>query len=315
MALDGRHEASDLRADPGVSGPGADSGRGSFGPGASCFLRPMPERGGKLGLLFSDLGTLPELDPGPAFRQDVLREAPVREPTGSAGGGWRARKARRREEASHPRREVSRTTWKNLLSPQPAARLEAHLASCPSCRSEVQEWKGSSVLPAAWAFRSQGGFRRTSHGSGHGSGTGSRAVSVGSPPCRDGLGLGSEPPSSNPPRLGRGRRGGIGADHHLVALIYMVFSRPLLTPGNLGSYLLWKASALFDTLVSAGSSLVSESAVLLRVLSVLEPVAQSPLLLGLGGLVFSLVSAGALWVLYRNLIVTPSDDRYARARV
>jgi hypothetical protein len=34
-----------------------------------------------------------------------------------------------------------------------------------------------------------------------------------------------------------------------------------------------------------------------------------------GGLVFSLVSACALWVLYRNLIVTPPDNRYARARV
>jgi hypothetical protein len=34
-----------------------------------------------------------------------------------------------------------------------------------------------------------------------------------------------------------------------------------------------------------------------------------------GGLLFSLFSAAALWVLYKNLIVTQSDDRYARARV
>jgi hypothetical protein len=95
----------------------------------------------------------------------------------------------------------------------------------------------------------------------------------------------------------------------------MVFSRPLLTPGNLGSYLLLKGSDLFETLMNLVTGLVLENATLGRWVLLLEPVAQSPMLLGLGGLGFSLLSAGALWVLYRNLLVPPSDNRYARARV
>ena len=101
----------------------------------------------------------------------------------------------------------------------------------------------------------------------------------------------------------------------MAALIYMVFSRPLLTPGNLISYLFFKASTISDTLLAFVSGLVSQNATLGRWVSFLEPVAQSPLLLGLGGLGFSLLSAVALWVLYRNLLVPPSDIRYARARV
>jgi hypothetical protein len=50
------------------------------------------------------------------------------------------------------------------------------------------------------------------------------------------------------------------------------------------------------------------------IISFLEPVAGSPFLLGLGGLVLSLLSAAALWVLYRNLIATSRNERYARAR-
>jgi hypothetical protein len=101
----------------------------------------------------------------------------------------------------------------------------------------------------------------------------------------------------------------------LMTLVYLVFSRPLVTPGTFGSYLLFKASALVDSVVSSLSALVTENTTLMWMYSLIEPVIQSPFLLGLGGLAFSLISAGALWVLYRNLIVIPVDDRYARARV
>jgi hypothetical protein len=100
-----------------------------------------------------------------------------------------------------------------------------------------------------------------------------------------------------------------------MALTYLVFSRPLMTLGNFGSYLLWKAGGLFDNVAALVTSFVSQSSALLRLFSILEPVASSPLLLGLGGLAFSLFSAGALWVLYKNLLVTQPEDGYARARV
>jgi hypothetical protein len=101
----------------------------------------------------------------------------------------------------------------------------------------------------------------------------------------------------------------------LVALVYLVFSRPLLTPGNLGAYLFWKGSAVVGSAFSALYTFVLESATLFRIYTFLEPLTRSPYLLGLGALAFSLLSAGALWVLYRNLLVTQTDGPHARARV
>jgi len=61
---------------------------------------------------------------------------------------------------------------------------------------------------------------------------------------------------------------------------------------------------------------VVDSVALFRAYSLLAALAKSPLLVGVGGLVFSLLSALALWVLYRNLLATRSADRsYARAQV
>ena len=99
------------------------------------------------------------------------------------------------------------------------------------------------------------------------------------------------------------------------ALIFLVFSRPLLTAGNVFTYLYWKASALFGPLFTSVSDTVMQSATLSWISSVLEVFAQFPVLVGCCGLVLSLLSAGSLWVLYKNLIVSSSDDRYARARV
>jgi hypothetical protein len=101
----------------------------------------------------------------------------------------------------------------------------------------------------------------------------------------------------------------------VVALIYMVFSASNLTVESLITYTAWKATALFGSLFTALSQGAMESVVLFNAYSVLQNLAASPLLLGAGGLTFSLLSAGALWVLYRNLIVAPSDEPYARARV
>jgi hypothetical protein len=99
------------------------------------------------------------------------------------------------------------------------------------------------------------------------------------------------------------------------ALIFLVFSHPLLTAGTFASYLYWKASVTLGSLWSAASTLVLQSEAVTRASPLLEPLIRSPLLLGLGGLLISLLGAGALWVLYRNLIVSSSDDRYARVQV
>ena len=268
------------------------------------------------GLLFSDLGSLPELDPGPAFLNEVLQQAPVREPVGALARGWLdARKARRREEAHVPAGSIQ-DYLENLLPAQPAARLEAHLSSCGTCRDEVQEWE--TLLGS---FQPLGHFAPKS-------GFAERVMAQVLVPAPVAVATGRW--SSLPGRALAWARSLLPSTRHgwavaggmasaptitMTALIYLVFSRPLLTPGTFGSYLLFKASALVDTVVAVVSTGVSESEILLRAYSLLEPLIQSPFLLGVGGLLFSLISAGALWVLYRNLIFTSSDDRYARARV
>ncbi|MCJ7630188.1 MAG: zf-HC2 domain-containing protein [Longimicrobiales bacterium] len=267
------------------------------------------------GVLFSDLGSLPELDPGPAFLGQVLQKAPVGEPVGQRARGWLGvRTARRREDAHIPAGSIQ-DYLENLLPPQPAARLEAHLGSCSSCREEVQEWESllGSFQPLGH-FAPRPGFSERVMAqilvpapvpvAGRWSSLPGRAVA---------WTRGLLPKT----RQGWAVAGGVASAPTITmaALIYLVFSRPLLTPGAFGSYLLWKATALADTVVSAVSTGVVESTTLFRVYSWLEPLTQSPFLLGLGGLALSLISAGALWVLYRNLIITPSDDRYARAQL
>ncbi|MBT8395621.1 MAG: hypothetical protein HKO65_11155 [Gemmatimonadetes bacterium] len=266
------------------------------------------------GLLFSDLGSLPELDPGRVFHQEVMGRAPTRAPEKIPG--WRAaRNARKQAEAHIPAGSIQ-DYLENLLPPQPAARLEAHLTSCTSCQSEVHEWRELfGALPPLRHFAPEPGFAERVMAE----------VLVPAPvPVRSGS------LSSLPGRAVAWARSALPQTRHgwavaggmasaptitVVTLLYLLFSRPLLTPGNFVSYLLWKGSAFFDALLGAASGLVVESGTLSRVASFMEPVTQSPLLLGFGGLVFSLFSAGALWVLYRNLFASSSDDRHARARV
>ena len=268
------------------------------------------------GLLFSDLASLPELDPGPAFLHEVLEQAPVREPLGDRARGWlAARKARRHEEVHIPVGSIQ-DYLENLLPAQPTARLEAHLASCDSCGNEVQEWKDllGSFKPLGHFAPRRGFAERVM-----------AQVLVPAPVLAP-----SDRWSSLPGRVLAWARTLLPKTRHgwavvggvasaptitMAALIYLVFSKPLLTTGTFGSYLLWKALALFDTLAATISTGVLESAALFQAYLLLDSLTQSPLLLGLGGLVLSLISAGSLWVIYRNLIVTPSDDRYARARV
>ena len=273
------------------------------------------------GMLFTDLSNLPELAPGQTFRQDVLEGTPAREPLVGLAQGWAAaRKARRQEEAHIPQGSIQ-DYLENLLPAQPRARLEAHLGSCTSCSQQVEEWQTllGAIRPLGHFSPSQGFAERVM-----------TKVMVPTPvpapvPVRVASGWLTQPgralawirgllPTT---RHGWAVAGGLASAPTITmaALMYMLFSRPLLTPAAFGSYMFWKVSVLLESLVSIGTSMAMESGTLAQLYAFIGPVAQSPLLLGVGGVFFSLLSAGALWVLYRNLIVTPSDNRYARARV
>lgn len=268
------------------------------------------------GLLFSDLSGLPELDPGPALTHEVLKKAPVRQAARARAGGWLAAREGSQKGGVHIPPASIQDYLDNHLAPGPKSRLETHLHACSSCRENVKEWERvmDSFRPLGHLSPSAGFAERVM-----------AQVLVPAPvPVR------TREWSSVPKRALAWARGLLPETRHgwavaggiasapaitMAALIYMVFSRPLLTPGTLGSYLLFKGSALFEMLEAFVSGLLLENETLSRWISILEAVAQSPVLLGLGGLGFSLLSAGALWVLYRNLLVPPSDNRYARARV
>jgi hypothetical protein len=90
----------------------------------------------------------------------------------------------------------------------------------------------------------------------------------------------------------------------------------MLTLGSFTTYLSWKISGLLSAALSAVAGGLVESVTLFQAYSVVDTLREFPLLVGFGGLVFSALCAGSLWVLYRNLIATPPvDESYARLRV
>lgn len=267
-------------------------------------------------LLFSDLADLPELDPGSAFSEVVLGSAPVREGALSRPRHWLAARSAERREGAHIPSASIQDYLEGLLPAHPSSRVEAHLTACASCQEEVREWKSlmGSLQPLSHFAPGSAFAERVM-----------AQVTVPAPvPARSGR-LASLPvrvlawSRSLLPRTRHGWAVAAGVASAptitMVTLVYLLFSRPLLTLGNFGSYFLWKASALLGTVLSSVSALVMESETLFQLYSLLQTLGRSPFLLGLGGLVFSLVSAAALWVLYRNLFVNTPDDRYARARV
>ena len=264
-------------------------------------------------LLFSDLGSLAELDPGPAFTQEILQAVPAKPQTGWIGGLLGARKARKLNDA-HILPGNFQDYLEGLIPAQPAARLEAHLKACPSCRDELREWEGTlGTFKGLDHFAPEPGFAQrvmaqvrvpTPQPLGHWQSVRGGALSW----VRRML------PKT---RHGWAVAGGVASTPTITigALIFLVFSRPLLTAGNVSTYLYWKASAVFGPAFNSVSDTVMSSAAVSWISSALGVFAEFPVLVGCCGLVISLLSAGSLWVLYKNLIVSSSDDRYARARV
>jgi anti-sigma factor RsiW len=265
-------------------------------------------------LLFSDLGNLGDLEPGPTFAGRVLQEVPAGEVVPGLMGEWmRARRKRRIEEAHIPAGSFQDYLEK-LIPPQPAARLEAHLRVCPTCFDELERWE---ALMASC---------RTLERFGPSPGFAQRVMAQVRVPTPEPLGRRQTIPGRAvawvreflpQTRRGWAVAGGMASTPTITlgALVFLVFSHPLLTVGTFASYLYWKASDLLAGLWSVVADAALQSVALSYISSVLEVLAQSPVLLGLGGLVFSILGMGALWILYRNLLVSPSDDQYARVRV
>jgi len=95
-------------------------------------------------------------------------------------------------------------------------------------------------------------------------------------------------------------------------VLYAVFSHSTLTLGSLASFAWWQVTDMATIAFAALSATALQSVDSLGVSSLLDTLTSAPLLVAGGVLVYSMVSALALRVLYRNLIAKrPEKGRYA----
>lgn len=265
-------------------------------------------------LVFSELASLTDLEPSPALSRAVLEQLPTRDAPGLRVREWIGLATPSGAPGPHLVAGALQDYADGTLAGRRASRTRDHLAACEPCTNELQGWQRLlETLSALGRFAPAAGFAERVMA----------RVRVPAPVPSVWRGVGNRVLGWARGLLPQTRRGwavagGIASAPtiSMAALIYLVFSHPLLSVGTFTTYVSWKASALFGYLFTSLTSAVLESATLFRAYSLMEALARSPFLVGAGGLAFSLTSAVALWVLYRYLVATPSvDDRHARARV
>ena len=265
-------------------------------------------------LLFTELASLPELDPGPSLSRQVLSRLPVRDSAAARVRGWVGAPSSARPQGEHIPAEGLQDYVEGVLPGRTANRARAHLAACAPCQEDLKGWaRLFGSLGSLGRFAPSGGFAQRVMA----------RVRIPAPVPSPWVDAGRRAAGWSKGFLPRTRKGwavagGIASAPTIsvAALMYLVFSHPLLTVGSFTTYFSWKASALLTSISSSLGSALLESVALFRVYSFLGVLAESPFLVGAGSLAFSLTSALALWVLYRNLVATPSvDRRHARAQV
>lgn len=268
-------------------------------------------------LFFAELGELPVLRPHEGFGDRVM--AGVRIPRNLP----LAARIRQRISAWMPGGAVQghvpgkslQDFVEGLLPARQVARIQAHLAGCGTCSKEVVAWRsviGSLEGLGHWAPAD--GFAARVMDEVH-----IAAPAPARAPLREALvaagsalaWAGRLLPQS--PKAWAALSGvAVAPMATLGLLLHTVFSHPTLTPGALLSFVGWKAAAFSGMAWNATSAVLLESASLFRVYTFLESLAAAPATLAGGFAVFSCLMAAATWVLYKNLIATPSvDGQYA----
>lgn len=266
-------------------------------------------------LLFEELEELDVLEPSPAFAEAVMtgveREDPDRLPLAARVRGWLP--VPRRRKVRHPEGPDLQDWIEGLLPGRAAARIENHLEGCPVCAREAERWttlighlEGLPRLsPAAgFAERVMAEVR----------------VPVPTLVAEPGRGWIREHGSAWLGALGARTRerwamvSGVALTPVTVVgvILYTVFSHPLLTPGTLAAFLWLKAQALLASASETAAGAVATSVSTVRAHGMVEAAFTSPELALGGALLLAAGMLSAVWILYRNLIATPTvDGRYA----
>lgn len=201
-----------------------------------------------------------------------------------------------------------------LLPEKAMARAQSHLAACSTCAGEADAWR--TVVGRL------DGLERLAPSEGFADRV---MLAVSTAPARSAVAI---PLHSRV--LGVARRlvpqtreawaalSGAAVTPAVVAglVVYAVFSHPTLTVGSLMSFLWWKATDFAAAAASGVGGTLLQNAESFGLQSLLQTFAQAPGLVAAGVVVYTVASALALRVLYKNLIANrPGNGRYAHVSI
>ena len=273
--------------------------------------------------LLDELYELPALAPGPGFPGRVLdaigRASADRIPLAARTrtlplGGFRRRLAawlgRGRSAATHPGQAGLQDFVEEALGRRRAAAVRRHLEACPDCRAEVSRWRtlldGLNTLPR---FAPSPAFTAAVMSN----------LRIPEPtPARTALPhrLLDRVRALAGPRQHRAWAAAAGVAFTPVvtagAVAYAVFSHPLVTVGNLVTFVWLEGSALACATGGGLTAGLVESGALFNAWTTLDLLSRSPGAAGARLAGFCSLTLAAGWVLYRNLITPDRQAVHAR---
>lgn len=260
-------------------------------------------------VFMSRLDEVPRMQPSPQFRERILEALPGKTTLANAGGA-----------AAHPPSERLQDYVEGVLPQGIAARIRVHLDACEPCSTDVAEWQGLfASLGTLPGLAPEAGFAERVLGAVSGPGLRPQGVArVPAPPA--------PPRPSFPERLAARVRAlaPVGARGRAVAAAFLavptaavgmalwfVLNHPLLTPGHLLSFGLWRAGDLAGSALAWMGSLLLESGVTLTLLDAAQRLVSAPVLALGGAVAFCAAVVGSIWVLHRFLLAPPLEGPHA----
>lgn len=214
--------------------------------------------------------------------------------------------------ADHLAADVLQDFVDGLLPARRVARVRAHVDACTTCAHELESWQGlAGALARLDRFAPREGFAARVMA----------AVRLPSPvPAAARASLwttaGARALVLARRMVPRTRRAwaalsGVAVTPAVIfgLVFYTVFSHPTLTVQALASFALWQLADLFALGWNAVASTALELGSIAGTGSVIDLIAESPLVVAGGALAYSAVAAVALRVLYKNLF---TNRRHAR---
>lgn len=264
-------------------------------------------------VLFEDLTDLPSMRPLEGFVDRVMSEVLIPEQLPLvARVRARLRSLLPASGTDHVGPDRIQDLLDGILPGLQVARVKRHLAACAPCQAELQGW--SAVLRQLDALErlAPGGHFAEAVMAGLHAPIAVRVPAASAYPSRALAWVRTFVPQT---RRAWAALSGIAVTPAVTfALVaYAVFSHPTLTPGALASFAWWQLADLAALGWTAVSGVALESTQVFGLGALWQTATAAPVVLGAGVLLYTVFSALALRVLYRNLITTrPVDTRYAQ---